>query len=43
MSYWLNISAGKHVVISLHAPKKHLKESSVEEKKNLITIQETQE
>lgn len=48
MSRWLNISVGKHVVISLHAPKKHLKETSVEgtkkkRKKNLITIQETQE
>lgn len=33
MSCWLNISVGKHVVISLHAPKKHLKETSVKEKK----------
>lgn len=43
MSRWLNISVAKHAAISLHAPKQHLKETSLEEKKNLITIKETQE
>lgn len=43
MSHWLNISVEKHVVISLHAPKRHLEETSAEVKRNLITIQETQE
>lgn len=48
MSRLLNISARKHVVISLHAPKKLLKRNfgvtkREKEKKNLIMIQETQE